>query len=136
MPHSRKTAEVSERLLAALLAARGAGALDDAEDFVLAHDEQLLAVELDLRTAVLAEEHAVAGLHVQALARAVVLALALADGDDLALLRFLFGGVGDDDPAAHLLAFLDPAHDDAIMKRSDVRCHNAPFLCVPTAWVF
>src|SRR6185369_626798 len=50
-----------------LLALRGrlAGALDDAEDLVLAHDEQLLAVELHFGAGVLAEQDAVAFLHVR-----------------------------------------------------------------------
>src|ERR671912_1084047 len=127
MPHVTGAAESLLRLLAALLAAGRAGALDDAEDFVLAHDEQLLAVDLDLRAAVLAEQHAVTGLNVEFLARAVLLAFAIADGDDLALLRLLLRGVGDDDPAAHLLALFNAAHDHTVMQRSDVRCHNRSF---------
>ena len=37
------------------------------------------------------------------------------DGDDLALLRLFLGGVGDDDPADLLLAFLDALNDDAVV---------------------
>jgi hypothetical protein len=44
---------------------------DDSENLVLAHNEQLLAVNPDFGTAVLAEEDAVAGLHVQRLTLAV-----------------------------------------------------------------
>src|ERR1043165_8587945 len=116
-----------QRLLAALLAAGRAGALDDAEAFVLAHDEILLAVKLDLRAAVLAEEHAVACLHVERDALAVLLALAVADGDHLALLRLLLRRVGDDDAAAHLLAFLDALQDHSVVQGFDVRSHKAPF---------
>ena len=54
-------------------------------------------------------------LHVERLALAVVLDLALADGDDLALLRLFLGGVGDDDSADLLLAFLDALNDDAVV---------------------
>src|SRR5436305_157571 len=94
-PHNAKSgSRLRRRLLAALLAAGRACALDDAEDFVLAHDQVLLAVNLYLRAAVLAEEHAVAGLNVQGDALAVVLALAVADGYDLALLRLLLRRVG------------------------------------------
>ena len=53
-------------------------------------------------------------------ARAVVLDLAGADGDDLALLRLFLGGVGDDDPADLLFAFLEALDDDAVVQRSDV----------------
>src|SRR5215207_1463043 len=80
---AKAAVSLGRRLLAALLAARRARALDDAEDFVLAHDEVLVAVDLYLRAAVLAEEHSVAGLYVERDALAVVLALAVADGDDL-----------------------------------------------------
>ena len=41
------------------------------------------------------------------------------DGEDLALLRLFLGGVGDDDPADFLFAFLDAADDDAVVERSD-----------------
>ena len=46
--------------------------------------------------------------------------LAVAGGDDLALLRLFLGGVGDDDPADLLFAFLDALDDDAVVQRSDV----------------
>src|SRR5205085_2211767 len=58
-----------EGLLAALLAAataragRRACALDDAENLVLAHDQQFFPVDLDLGTTVLAEQDPVARLH-------------------------------------------------------------------------
>src|SRR4029450_2309012 len=44
-------------------------AADDGQYFVLAHDEVLLAIELDLRARVLAEEDQVAGLHIEGDAR-------------------------------------------------------------------
>ena len=46
---------------------------------------------------------AVAGLDLERAKLAVVLDLAVADGDDLALDRLLLGGVGDDDAALGLL---------------------------------
>ena len=63
----------------------------------------------------LPNKHAVADLTSKCLARAVVSVFAFADGDHFALLRFLFRGVGDDDPATHLLALFYPPHDHAIM---------------------
>ena len=92
------------------------------EDFVLAHDQVLLAVDLDLLAGVLAEEDRVACLDVERRDLAVLLDLALADGDDLALLRLLLGGVGDDDPADLLLAFFDALHDDAVVQGTDLDC--------------
>ena len=65
--------------------------VDDAEHFVLAHDEVFLAIELDLLAGVLAEQDGVAGLHVQRDALAVVFRLAVAGGDDFALLGLFLG---------------------------------------------
>src|SRR5580704_12037911 len=89
--------------------------LDDAEDFFFAHDEEVFAVELDLCARVLAEEDVIAGLDVEGEGLAFVVGLALADGDDLAFLRLLLGGVGDDDAAADGLALFDAADQDAVM---------------------
>ena len=100
---------VRERLL--LLAA----AFDHGEDLVLTHDQILLAVDFDFLAGVLAEEDGVAGFHVERHALAVVLGLALAGGDDLALLRLFLGRVRDDDPANLLFAFLDSLNDDAVV---------------------
>ena len=55
--------------------------IEDREHLVLAHDEVFLAVDLDFLARVLAEEDGVAVLHVERLALAVVLHLALADGE-------------------------------------------------------
>ena len=99
---------------------RGFGFVDDGQDFVLAHDEVLLTFELDFLARVLAEEDEIAGLDVERLAVAIVLGLAVAGGDDFALLRLFLGGVGDDDPADLLFAFLDALDNDAVVQRSDV----------------
>ena len=42
------------------------------------------------------------------------------DGKHLALLWLLLGGVGNDNPADLLFAFLEAADDDTVVKRSDV----------------
>src|SRR5215467_14399219 len=94
--------------------------LDHAEDLVLAQDDVLHAVHLDLGAGVLAEQDAVARLDVELDQCAVLGALARADGDDLALQRALLGGVGNDDAAAGLLDLLDAANQDAVLKRTDV----------------
>ena len=39
---------------------------------------------------------------------------ALAHGEDFAALRFLFGGVGDDDAAGGLLFSLGGTHEDSV----------------------
>src|SRR5262249_42287005 len=72
---------------------------DHAHNVGLLHDQELLAVELDLGARPLAEQHAVTG------------ATAGADGDDLALLRFLFGAVGNDDAALGFFLRLETPDD-------------------------
>ena len=79
------------------------GAVQNAEDFVLAHDEVFLAVQLDIAARVLPEEDAVADLHVQRNQLAILQALSLADSDDFAFLRLLFCGIRDEQPADGLL---------------------------------
>ena len=60
------------------------------------------AVEVDLGPGVLTEEELVTLLDVERLELSVVADLAIADGDDLALLGLLLGGVGNNDPALGL----------------------------------
>src|SRR5512139_472324 len=57
--------------------------LEHSQDFLLAHDQVLHAVELDLLPGVLAEENEIPRLDVHGDPRAVVLDLAAAHGDDL-----------------------------------------------------
>src|SRR6202035_277176 len=95
-------------------------ALDDAHDVAFLHDDQLLAVELDLGAGPLAEQHAVARLDVERVELAIVAAGARADGDDLALLRLLLGGVGDDDAAGGLLLLRQAADHHAVMQGTEM----------------
>src|SRR6266536_3535100 len=77
---------------------------DDGEDVAGGQDQVILAAGLDLGAAVLGLDGRVAHLDVERHPVAVLEA-AGADRDDLALLRLLFGGVGDDDArGGHLLA--------------------------------
>src|SRR5229473_785565 len=78
-------------------------AFDHAEDVLLAHDEVFLAVDLDLRAGILAEQDLVADLDVEGRQLAVVVQLTFADRDHLAMLRLLLGGIRDDDAALRLL---------------------------------
>src|SRR2546426_5130486 len=98
--------------------------LDDAEDVLLAEDQVLLAVELDLGAGVLAEQHSVAGLHVEG-QHLPVLLLARADGHHLPLLRLLLGRIGDDDAArALLLLLLDAPDDHPVLQRANPHRHE------------
>ena len=92
-----------------------AGRVEHREDFVFAHDQILLAVELDFLAGILAEQDEVAGLHIQRNPGAVVLHLAVAHGDDFALLRLFLGGIRDDDPADFLFPLVDALDEDAVV---------------------
>src|SRR5213592_4638818 len=98
--------------------------LDDAEDVLLAEDQVLLAVELDLGAGVLAEQHPVAGLHVEGQHLPVFL-LPRADRHHLPLLRLLLGRIGDDDAArALLLLLLDAPDDHPVLQRANPHRHE------------
>src|SRR5713101_3062701 len=87
------------------------GPLDHAEDVVLAHNQILLIIELDLGAGVFSEEHAVTLFDIQGHALTAVDLLTSAYSDDLALLWFLSSRVRDDNAAADLLLLLDPSDD-------------------------
>src|SRR5467141_877997 len=94
-------------------------AFDDAHDVFLAHHEQLVTLDLDGLPGVLAEQHSVAGLDVERDQLARVILLALAHGDDLALVRLLGGGVRDNDATCALALLFDALDDHAVMQRTD-----------------
>src|SRR6266496_4922866 len=92
------------------------GSGDHAHDVGFFHDQQLFAVELDFGARPLAEQHLVAGLDVGPDQLPGLVAAARADGDDLALLRLLLGGIGDDDAAGRFPFGLDAADNDAVVQ--------------------
>src|SRR5258708_26129803 len=91
--------------------------LDDSKDFFFAHDEELFAVQLNFGAGVLAEEELVASLHVEREYFALVVGLALTDGDDFARLGLLFCGVRDNDATTDAFALFDAANQNAVMQR-------------------
>src|SRR5438876_11723810 len=74
-----------------------------AHDVGLLHDQEFLAVELDLGARPFAEQHAVADLDVDRDQLAGLVAAARTDGDHLALGGLFLGGVRNDDAAPGLL---------------------------------
>src|SRR5436305_1051419 len=66
--------------------------LDDCQNVLLADDQQLFAVDLELGAGVLRVKDALALLDVDRLAAAVIEDPARADGEDLPLLRLFLGG--------------------------------------------
>src|SRR5580700_3983765 len=93
---------------------------EDGEHVVFGEDHVLDPVELDLVARVLAEQDAIARLHVERTELAVFKHLAVADGDHLALDRLLLGRVRDDDPPFRLLFLLHAFHDKSIGKGTDL----------------
>src|SRR4029079_10944772 len=96
----------------------GGGLFNDAHDVGLLHDQEILAVDLDLGARPLAEQHAVADLDVDGDELAGFVAAAWANSDDFTLGRLLLGGVGNDDAAGRLRLGVDALDDDAVVKRT------------------
>src|SRR5579859_2086412 len=106
-----------------LLASRGLGCPAElGENFFFAQDQQFFVVDLDFRTAVLAEQNAITRLNVQG-NQFALFALSSTDGDHFAFLLFFFGGVGDDDAALDAFLFLNAPHDNAVVERGKIHCH-------------
>src|SRR6202047_2982583 len=85
-------------------------AFEHAEDIVLAQDQMLFVLELDLAACILAKENPVAGFYVGRHQFAGLGHLALADRENLALLRLFLGRIGDNDTALGLVLFLNTLH--------------------------
>src|SRR3954468_4892831 len=96
-----------------------AASADDPQNVAFLHDQQIFAIELDLGAGPLAEQDAIARLHVERGDLAVIGLGAAADGDDLALLGLFLGGVGNDDATGRLFFSLDAANQHAIVQRSE-----------------
>src|SRR6516165_4246305 len=120
---------LGERRLGDLLLGGGVG--ENAHDVALLHDQQLLAVNLDLGARPLAEQHAVADLDVDRDQFAALIATARANGDDFALGGLFLGGVGNDDAASGLLFSVDALDHDAVVKRTEFHAVLPDFL-----WMF
>jgi hypothetical protein len=119
------------RLLAALLAC--CRALNDSQNLIFAHDQQLFVVDLDFRATVLTKKDPIAGTYIEGLACTVFSVLAFPHSDDFTFLWLLFGGVRDDDPAPNLLPLFNSAYDNAVLKRFNIDCHTAQML-LPLLW--
>src|SRR5712692_2119806 len=106
-----------------LLARRRFG--DSAEfcqNFLLAEDQVLLIIDLDLTAGVFAEQDPVTHLHVER-DTAFLFHLSGSDGHYFALLRFFFSRIGDDDPTLRGFLFFQPPHKHAVMQGSDIHSH-------------
>src|SRR5947208_2225382 len=84
--------------------------------------------ELHLGAGVLPEEDLVTGLDVERDLLAVFGHLAVADGDDLALLGLLLRGVRDNDPALFHFLLLEPLDENAVMQGTNLHRFSASFM--------
>jgi hypothetical protein len=98
---------------------------EDAEDFILTHDQIIDTVEFDLAARILAEEDAVTLLHVERNDLAILETLAFAYGENFAFLWFFLGALGDKEATAGLLGVtLDPFDHATVVKRTNVHYRN------------
>src|SRR5260370_24640644 len=80
---------------------------ENAHDVALFHDQEILAVELDLGARPFAEQHAVADLEVDRDQLAAFVTAAWADRGDFALRRLFLGAVRNYDAAPGLFFCVD-----------------------------
>src|SRR5574337_331471 len=96
------------------------------EDVRLAEDEDVVGTDLDLRPAVLGEDHLVADLDVHLDVVPVLVSRAGADGEDGAALRLLLRRVGQYDSADGGLLVLEDLHDQPIAQRLQIHTNGPP----------
>src|SRR6202140_4144784 len=117
---------VIRRLCSLLLGGRQIG--ENAHDVALLHDQEFLAVELDLGARPFAEQHAVADLEVARDQLPGFVAAGRADRRDFALRGLFLGAVGNDDPALGLFFGVDTFDHDTVMQRTKFRfSHDGSF---------
>src|SRR5712671_4261782 len=68
---------------------------EDAQHFLFLHDDEVFAINLDFGAGILAEQDAVAVVNGEREGLALIVGAAFAGGDDFALLRLVFGRVGN-----------------------------------------
>src|ERR1700737_693163 len=101
---------------------------ENAHDVALLHDQEVLAVELDLGARPFAEQHAVADLEVNRDQLATFVTAARADRGDFALRGLFLGGVRNDDAAPGLCFGVDTLDHDTVMQRTKFRfSHDGSF---------
>jgi hypothetical protein len=84
-----------------------AAMLDDTQEIALLHDQEILAIDLHLGPRPFAEQDPVSRFHVERDQLALLIPRAGARGDNLAFLRLLLCGVGNDDAAGGFLLGID-----------------------------
>src|SRR5580704_10694905 len=129
MPVIRLSFTEEKRWMAGSSPAMTKKSVDHAHYVGLFHDQELVAVELDLGARPFAEQHAVAGLDAHRGELAALVAAAGADDDDFAFLRLFLDGVGNDDAALGLGLGVDTLDDHPVMERSELELRH----CSPSS---
>src|ERR1700704_3408886 len=107
---------------------------DHAHDVGLLHDQEILAVELDLGARPFAEQHLVADLEVDRDELAGLVAPARADRENLALRGLFLRGIRNDDAAGGLLVGLDAAHDHPVVQGTEFAFRHGFLVAAGAAW--
>ena len=96
--------------------------LDDRQHVVFAHDDVLVAVNLDFGARILAHKNAVALFHFHGNALTIFIKTARTDGHDFALLGLLFGRIRNDDSAPDGLTGFLALDENTVCKRTHFHC--------------
>src|SRR5438105_15335811 len=98
---------------------------DDAENVVLAHDQERFAIDFDVGAAVFRNANLVTFLHGDINLFALFVLLTGAESDHFAFLRFFFRSIGNDDPAFFGFLLFNRLHQHPISERFCVHsCHK------------
>jgi hypothetical protein len=87
----------------------------DRQDVVFLHDQILDTVEFDLLPGIFPEQNRVARLDVERTPLAALPGFAEPRREDLAKLRLLFRGIGNDDRAGALGGLFEALNDEAVV---------------------
>src|SRR3954447_12381734 len=97
--------------------------LEYAKNFFFAHDQELIAVQLDLGAGVFTKEDLIASFNIKWEYLALIVGLALTNRDHFALLWLFLSGIRDDDTATDALAFFYTTNQDAIVQGCECLRH-------------
>src|SRR5579871_2775884 len=100
----------------------------DTQEVGLLHDQQFLAIDLDLVARPFPEQNELARSHFGSDAPALVVQGAGANCNHFALLGLLLCGIGDDDPAGGFLIFGKTANDHAVAQWAKFHGTSSPEL--------
>src|SRR6516162_864969 len=91
---------------------------DHAHDVTLLSDDEILAVDFDLGSRPLPEQHSVANFDIERTELAVIVPGARPGGNDFAFHWLFLGGIRDDNAACGLLLLLNATDENTILQRS------------------